>query len=289
MTGLEKIREQLAETPIVLPTETPDPAAGQVWRATWDDAAANVYIEAAPTPGWVRVLPVTAEPEFVRSVKFFLDRDESPMGYVAAVCRQPQMDVPTFVLEACYGSLPSMEEEPDDQPTELTGEARSADPKYQHEALLARQLETLASASWTPRDQRAVGPIRTLVEQTGSSLRHLREAVGLTADEISRILDHAWWLSTDQLRRLADHLQVSVLDLPEGDPFTDEPELLRVTEAPRLRSRLREYATRHGLSEAGGRFQVASRLLAGARARSFTRAEDRTAYWEELLDDYLSG
>lgn len=289
MTSLEKIRAQLAETPIVLPTETPDPGVGQVWRAFWDDVATNVYIEGAATPGRVVVLPVTAEADSARSVKFFLDRDESPVGYTAAVCRRPQVDLPVFVLDACYGSVPPMEEEPDDQPTELTGEALDADPGYQLEAAMTEQLDMLASARWMPSEQLAVGPIRSLVDRVGRNLRDLRRILGITADEISRLLDHAWWLTSDQRRRLADDLQVSVEDLPEGDPFADEPELVAVTEAPRQRRRLREYGRQRGLSEATARFQIARHLLAGARARSATPEADRVAYWEELLDDYLNG
>ncbi len=285
MTAYEQFRATLALNPIAIPDATPYPQVGQVWRAAWTEAVSNVYI-VATTPDTVTALPVTGDPEIVSNPYCLLDVAESPLGYAAAIWRSPHVEVPTFVLDGCYGEIPGIHEELVDLSTPLSERARAADPSWQMQQRLSETMLCLKEATWLPESQ-PVGPLRTLMQRAQVSARTLSERMAATEGTLRLIVDGSWWIGDDAIALLADALAVPAADLPHGDPFAAAPELPRAVNSPARKRAFQQRAERDGVAEAKARFDAVQQLLP-ALTRQAGRDINERAKWDQLLDVYLS-
>lgn len=285
MTLYENVRGFLARHPIRMPDTTPEPVAGQVWRATWDDAVADIYITRAHDDT-VRFLPITAYSPAIANPLAYLSADESPLGYASAVWREDEREIPIFVLDGCFGSVAEIQVEPPSPPqSDLSEAARAADPGWQLQLSMERQLDDLAAATWIPQGQ-PVGPIRDLLRDAGLTLRQLSQQVSMPEDLLVRINTSSWWLNQATASSLSDALGVPVTSLPHRAPFATDPELPRAINAPARRASFRQKSLREGITEAQVRFAAANELLLAAARRSAPGVSEHDK-WNHFLDMYF--
>lgn len=285
MSSFEDLRDFLARHPIRLPDSTPYPEGGQIWRASWNDVELDVYLAQADEDS-VFAAPVSPQSEATRtSASYVIDQEESPLGYALAVWVGSELAIPLFVLEGCYGVAKFRPNTPTQ--SELTEAARAADAHALLRTRVHRKLQTLAGATWRPEED-AIGPIRPLVKQRGSTLRDVADRTSLTVSMLRRLSSMGWWLTPAQISELAMALDVPTSDLPRSDPLTDKPNLVRTINSPRRRSSLRRIAERRGISEITTRLEVAGQVLAAAGREVPGLDPDSRERWEQLLDLYLT-
>ena len=288
MSSFEDLRDFLARNPIKMPDSTPEPQGGQVWRASWSDVSLDVYLAEA-NEDTVLAAPVSPHSDATRTpATYFIDGEESPLGYAVAVWASLRMELPLFVLDGCYGAAPIQLEEPE-VPTqsELIEAARAADTQAVLRARIHQKLEELAAATWKPKEA-AIGPIRRLVKQRHSTLRDVSDRISLPEAMLRQVSRTGWWLTPAQVSELAFALDVPTLDLPRSDPFTDTPNLVRTINSPRRRPSLRRLSDRLRISEIEIRLETAGQLLAAAGREAAGGDPDSRERWEQLMDLYLA-
>ena len=285
MTTRDELQAAIRESARRRSTDILEPQPMQVWSATWNRVRIPVMLERVrETTAWA--VPVTGDPEFVIAAQAILSESESPLGYEAAVWDSPHVELPLVTLDRCYGTVDPAELEDAETPTELTGAARRADPRFRQFDAVVAELEVLASATWIPDAVAPVGALDGAMTQAHATLRNLRDRIGLGTQQTTELRDHGWWLTRDQVAAACELLDVP--ELPEGDPLNSRPALRKVLEWPQWRQKYVDYRRRHRTSEAGARFLAATSVLAGARARAVPGADQSTQYWEELIDDALN-
>ena len=288
MSSFEDLRDFLARNPIRMPDSTPDPQGGQIWRASWSDVSLDVHLAEANEDS-VLAAPVSPHSDATRTPgTYFIDREESPLGYAFAGWASLQMELPLFVLDGCYGTAPIQLEEPDTTPqSELIEIARAADTQAIFMARVHEKLKELAVATWRPEED-AIGPIRQLVKQRGSTLRDVSDRTSLPEATLRLVSRIGWWLAPVQVSELALALDVPISDLPRSDPLRDTPNLVRTINSPRRRSSLRRLADNLRISEIESRLEAAGQLLAAAGREVPGGDPDSRERWEQLLDVYLA-
>ena len=277
------MREFLAQHPIRMPDATPEPQQGQIWRAAWEDAVADVYIVDADDD-IILAMPVTPDSGIVSAIHH-LGEDESPLGYAIAVWAGLQRELPLIVLDGCYGQIEDPLGEVDlPAQSELIDSAREVDPRSEFIGRLERQFELLATATWMPPEQ-PIGPIRELVRGTGLRLRDIRDQTSLADEILTRINRSTWWLPASQIEELFEALATSPSDLPRSEAFFDTPGLPRAINSPSRKAAFRDFSRRKDISEAEARLEAADQVLAAA-ARQSKPEVDEQARWDYLLDVY---
>ncbi|MGA5818792.1 hypothetical protein ACPC54_13160 [Kitasatospora sp. NPDC094028] len=274
-------------------------AAGQVWRACWEETSVLVLILALATRE-VHAVPVTIDPPGEDEACLVVDGARTAFGVKATVWAGLAGPVPMRVLDRVVDSWEldlvawAAEMAAGGSPSVPVGARQGIPPESAFDAsadvraVLEDDLEVLQSVPGLPAAEGSakVVPLAELLKGRVPDLSALGTALGLSQPEVMKILRGSAPMALGQVEAVAD-----VTGLPvEAVAATVRPlpvALVAAAEHPRWRQAWKHRAKRLGVSEEDARltggygaFALAARETGGAepdwesRLRQFLRGED---------------
>ncbi|MGH3947581.1 MAG: hypothetical protein ACRDSE_00420 [Pseudonocardiaceae bacterium] len=268
-----------------------EPAAGQVWRAEWDNVARLVLLLRPEQRHW-RVIPVSVEPTGEDEHSLIVDagRTSFPVevtawagldtslatGVLSRVIDQWDPEITAWCADAAGGTL--------HEPPAGTRCGRSTAGPYDGSvavrAHLADDLDVLGAAPLVP--VRASAPVDLKGATTRVGLTAVIAALDLPQPTVMKIVQGKCAVTEQQARVLAGLFGYSAEDIMAvgGLPLDLAIEL----EQPRWRPVWQSIARRLGITEFAARLRVGSGTLAMAFRQTGSTAPD----WRSRISQWLA-
>lgn len=276
-----------------------DPSPGQLWRASWDDAAQLVLVLGVTGAGAAMVAPVTTDPPVSDESSVILDAGLTVLGHAATVWGGLAVEVPFLVFDLMIGEVAATfvaaaervaaVGSADALPTGVragTPVTSPFDPAAEIRAELADTLEPLRDAAWAPQPLGSVQSLRELLQgraDVPALMKALVETLGLGLPAVMEILMGKRHVTPEQAAAAAEvtglttqQVLSAVTPLPDG--------LISEMDRPRWRKALRALR-RPGEPEAAARLTAAYGTLALA-ARQTGPASSPS--WPQRIRQYLA-
>jgi hypothetical protein len=248
---------------------TPDPAAGQIWKATWDRITQLILlIDVSDTT--VTAAPVSPDAELADDAAVVLSEDMGPFAYDVVVWLGLATDLPIRTLELLLGDVT------EEGRGLLAGDGGAGAPithpldeRAQLRDAIAERMDTLGRATWVPE---AVEPVDLLEasKAKGFTLSKLAPLVDLEPGDLLALFRRDRAITHDVASRLGPLLGLEEEALTGSHQI--DPDLVWAFDRPSLRRPLRERAAREGYEdEAAFRVHVATSELAFAARQTATR------------------
>jgi hypothetical protein len=261
----------------------PDPVAGQVWRAAWDDVVEVVAIRAADGSD-VDVIPMSFETGYADSDAHVVPAEATSLGVALAAWTGLERRLPTRVLHRCLGMV-SGDMEPS-WPESLPGVARGRrivtpiDPRAEHRAELEDHLDSLSEADWAPA---GTGLLAHWLRDAKFSIEELAKATNCAPPHLLALRRGLAPATEEEAECLAPMLGRPVADILAANPPV--PEALRARlDRPAWRACVQRLARLRNLPErlawqgtAYGAMRLAPRETAG----------DEADVWDKRLERYF--
>lgn len=249
---------------------------GQVWRLEWDSETAFGMIRDHDESG-VEILPVVEDPDLIKDAWLKWSRDESPVGFSAALWAGPNVRIRRFVLDQYYDTieLPRLLPEPK-VPVAYSDAA---------DALIRETswtLDFLASQDWVPPN--AGIDWDTILEKSEVSYEELAKELDLSLPRVLELRQGMDELPPDKLELAAAVLRIDVSEVPGPPPI--RPALVWALDQPVRRASIRIKALEWGEDEAGTRRRIAQEVAAPRYRNAGDR--DSREFWEQAVDDYFN-
>jgi DNA-binding transcriptional regulator YdaS (Cro superfamily) len=277
----------------------PDPARGQLWRASWDDAAQLVLVLRATATGTAVVVPVTVDPPASDESSVVVDAALTVLGHEATFWGGLAKDVPFLVFDLLIGIVAPMivgaaEHIAANGGQEMLPEGLSAGTRVESlfdsaagiRAEIADTLERFRQAAWVTQELPAGKSLPELLkgrDDVPALMRQIADALGLKAPEVISIMkgtrpvtpEHAPIIA--RITSLTEQQVLSAaLPLPDG--------LIRELDRPKWRKALKAQRPPSG-SETAARLKVAYGTLALAARQTGTASADS---WPQRIRQYLA-
>lgn len=269
-----------------------EPAAGQVWRAEWDDVSRLVLLVAVEGRRW-RVVPVSVEPtgEDDHSLVVAADRTvfavevtawagqatSVPTGTLSRVIDRWSPEITSWCTDAAGGTLR--------EPPAGARRGRPITDPYDGSATirasLTDDLDVLVAAPLVPTQAPAAVDLKAAAGRVG--LRSVVAALALPQPTVMKIVQGKQPATVDQARVLAGLFGCTTEDIiaaAGGLPLDLAVEL----EQPRWRDTWRSMARRLRVSEVAARLRVGSGTFAVAFRQTGGAAPD----WRGRIEQWLS-
>lgn len=273
--------------------ESPAPAAGQLWRARWENFAEMVLLVSVDDSTLLAV-PVTVDVDFADEQTVVVPADGTTVGVPLAVWTGLRRELPLFVLDRTLGSL----QEPWSRSTDLLSTASqdregsigprvvtAADHRQEYRARLTDTFDALASARWVPQ---GAGNLPGLLREAGLAPAVLAEVLGVGPQDALALRRGTMPVTPDQAAVLASRLNLEAADVLAANP-QPPADLVTRLDQPRRRRQLASLAAQNRTDErtarlnaAYGTLQLAARQTGGPAAPAWDARLDR--YFEATLD-----
>ncbi|WP_329600163.1 hypothetical protein OIE43_44280 [Streptomyces pseudovenezuelae] len=262
-----------------------DPQPGQIWRAVWQDTIQLLLITAAGDDDTLRAVPASFER--------YADADTLLLPAQATTLEQPlalwwglETVLPWCVLDRQVSELTS-------RPPALTARTLAdavADTQWgsstapsasaiEYRAMVAGQLECLASAQWAPQGS---GGLNQLFRDHGITAPQLGAELKLPPPQALAVWRGHQALTADQAAALADRLGQPASHLLAANPALP-PDVVHELNRPLRRPQIKALAAQDDLSEHDARLRAAYGIYTLA-----ARDEDRTRpNWPARTDHYF--
>jgi len=272
----------------------PDPAPGQLWRASWDHASQLVLVLDASQPGTALVAPVTIDPPADDDTSIVLDADVTVLDHPVTVWGGIAAPVPLRVFDLPLGAVTAAVVTAAEQvaagclmilPAGVhagTPITSLFDPATEIRAELSDNLERLGRTEWAPPGSGATGTLRDLLGKH-LDLPGLRAALGLDLPAVIGIVMGKRPVTSAQAAAIAAVTDLTAQQiLAAVSPLPAE--LVSELDHPRWRKALRA-RRQPGEPEAATRLAVAYGVLAlAARQTGQTSAPS----WPLRIRQYLA-
>ncbi|MET7423617.1 hypothetical protein [Dactylosporangium sp. NPDC005555] len=267
------------------------PAAGQVWRATWDEVSGLVLLVEAEDRRW-RVVPVSVEPTGEDEDSLVVDGQETAFGVEVTAWAGLAVSIPTGTLNRVVDLwTPALTDwcraaahrSSDNIPDGARGGRPITDPwspSATVRASLADDLDVLVGAPLVPTQ--ASVPVDLRVPARGVGLSAVVAALAAPQPEVLQILQGKRLATAEQADVLARVLGLTVEDVlaaAGGLPT----ELAVELEHPRWRGTWRSLARRMRGSEVQTRLQVGF----GTFAMAFRQTGKADPDWRGRIGQWL--
>lgn len=273
------LREALARP------STPDPAAGQLWRASHGDTTAFVLFVSEVTDGSGDVVvctpglapsPESALPALRAATEAFRSLTAWPSAHGRLHQRCLDLLIEDSDATRALGQRAA-------QARVVELDADPVDPNALLLAELRDDLAALQAAPALPVARRKRQGIRQLLPGSASAqIALLRGALGLSQNDVMEVLRGHRGLTGEQARTLEAAAGLAAGSLPSGQDL--DPGLVAELEHPRWREPLRRLARREGIDEHD------ARLRAGVRAYALAARESGPSpHWSQRLELVVSG
>ncbi len=264
------------------------PAAGQIWRARWQDTATLVLLREV-TRSEVTAAPITAEPDLATPAALVLPAEASAIGAPLVVWDALTSELPTRVLDRQLAELTGAwtPQEGNDlaalpDVTRGVAPAGRSDPALEEQARLEDAVEALAEATWVPLGS---GGLKELFDRAGMTLAQVRALPGVKQAEALALRRGERPVGGPQVDAL-----VALTGLPADEWWSANPqlprELVEELDQPQARARVVGLAARDRRNEVDERRDIAYGLYAlAARQTGSAPSQD----WAGKLAQYLVG
>jgi hypothetical protein len=276
-----------------------EPAAGQVWRAEWEDVSRLVLLLAAEERQW-RVVPVSVEPTGEDDDSLVVDAGRTvfpvevtawaglsaliPTGTLSRVIDDWGPEITAWCADTAAGTL--------HEPPAGTRRGRPATDPYGGSvtvrASLTDDLDILVAAPLVPVQTSAVVDLKAATGRVG--LPAVINALGLPQATVMKIVQGKHAVTEQQAQVLAGLFGYAAEDIlaAGGLPLNLATEL----EQPRWRKTWRSLSRRLGVSEYAARLQVGYGTVATAFRQTGGTAPDwrsRIGQWLAAHEDEIGG
>lgn len=273
--------------------ETATPAAGQVWRASWETFAEMVLLLSVDA-GAVQAVPVTVDVDFADEQTVVVPADGTTVGVPLAVWTGLRRELPLFVLDRTLGQLQASWS----RSADLLGAARqdrignggspavtAIDRRQEYRVRLTDSFNALSVMRWVPE---GAGHLPGLLKSAGLTPAVLADMLGVGPQDALALRRGTMPVTLEQAVVVA-----SRLSLPAGEVLAANPQppadLVARLDQPRRRRQLARLAARSGTDErtarlkaAYGTWRLAARQTGGPAAPAWDARLDR--YFEATLD-----
>jgi DNA-binding transcriptional regulator YdaS (Cro superfamily) len=290
---LEAVRSSHASSPVG------DPARGQLWRTTWDQAALLVLVIRVTVQGTAAVAPVTVDPPASDEMSVVVSPELTVLGHAATIWGGLTIEIPFSVFDMVIGGvMPAALEAVElmaagDNQGKLPAGTRAGDDvgslfdtSAGVRAELSDTLELLHGAVWAPLVTRPVKYLRELLADQvdiAGLMKALTQALGVKQPEVMSMLKGTRPVLPEQAPIVAH-----VTGLSEQQVLSAVPplpaDLVRELDRPLWRNALRAQRL-PGESDTAVRLKVAYGTLALA-ARQTGPASANS--WPERIRQYLA-
>lgn len=245
----------------------PDPAPGQLWRASWNDTVCLVVV-LAPTLGRTVLVAAAGDDEVGDELTVLAStvHDLSPAVWAGVTA-----NIKTFTLEHRLSDLTSdslaslRQAAGGHRPGTWARISSDLDDRVLVRAELAGRLEELAEAEWLPADASEAPTLAQLATVRGLAASQLADELGVTPGDARRLLQAKREPTAAELQKLTELLGAA----PASATQFDEA-LVASLDHPGFRPRLQLLAsTEHHDDEVVARRVLAEQMMAlAARQRS---------------------
>ena len=280
-------------------SSVPDPARGQLWRASWDDETQLVLVLRVTGIGTAVVVPATMDPPTSDESSVVVDPALTVLGHALTVWAGLATEVPFLVFDLMIGAVaPVVVEAAENVPA--GGEKRMLpegvragtrvespfDSAAEIRAELSDVLERLHNAAWVTQTLPAGRPLPELLKgrtDIPALMSEIAEALCLKPPEVIGILKGTRPVIPEHARavaRITGLTEQQVLSSASPLPAV----LIRELDRPKWRKALKAQRSPGG-SEIAARLKVAYGTLALAARQTGTASADS---WPQRIRQYLA-
>jgi hypothetical protein len=261
----------------------PEPTAGQIWRAAWDEVVELVTItNVAGTE--MTVVPITFEARYADSQAYVLPAEATSLGVSVAAWAGMERLLPVRVLHRCLGAV-SGEMTPS-WPQSVPGSRQGrrivtpVDPRAEHRAEIEDHLDLLAEADWAPAGS---GALAQWLEAASIGVATLGEATGCSPAQGLALRRGQAVVTETEAEALAPLLGRSVADILAANPPVPKPLRARL-DRPAWRAFVQRLAALRDLPE---RLAWQAAAYGTLRMAGRVTAADDEAIWDKRLERYF--
>ncbi len=260
-----------------IPERREVPAAGEVWRLSWDDVSELALVWRA-IDDYFRVVPLRPDPEYADERTVVTGTGSSILPGDVALWFGLESSVPLGVfdrywfeidLEPLGGVRAAIRER---KPVEAAHVRVGApvtsalDARYEYREDISDRYEQLTNAHWRI-ERESSRTLADLVNAANATWSQVTTALGLEAHERLRLQRSQYLFRAEDAARLAVVLDTTPEEILATNPPIP-PTLAAALDQPRWKPRILEERRTSGLDEAGARYRVAFAALALAARES---------------------
>lgn len=277
----ERLRRAVAAAALpadVATGQASEPAAGQLWRARWEQLATLVVILQTTTDEAVEVAPAAPDADYADEQALVIPADDVPVRRELVVWLGLARPVPIRVLDTCFGALARGWRA---RAVHGMRVASAADPRTEYRAHLTSTLGQLAeSPAWVPV---GAGTLADGLRRAGVTPTDLVNRLDVTPQAALAVLRGDAPVTAVQATQLARLLDRSADDILAANPAPDHGVVLAMDQ-PRFKRRVLCLAAQQRTSEREARLTAAYGAAFAARQNQLSAAAD----WAERLDRYFA-
>lgn len=261
----------------------PEPTAGQIWRAAWDEVVEVVAIRYVDGTD-VSVVPISFETDYADTQAHVLPAIATSLEVAVAAWAGMERHLPVRVLHRCLGAVSGdmTASWPQSVPGARQGRriVTSIDPRTQHQAELEDHLDSLSEADWAPA---GTGVLAQWLREANIGVEELSKTANCSTAQALALRRGQAVVTEREAETLAFLLGRSVAEIIAANPPVPEPLRARL-DRPAWRAFVQRLARLRDLPErlawqaaAYGTLRMAGRETAG----------DDGAIWDQRLERYF--
>lgn len=265
----------------------PEPVAGQLWRARWeDDIELVVLVSVSETD--VVAAPLTFDIFYADDTALVLDAADSDFAAPVVIWPALRTRLPMFVLDRMAGALSQGSaglytgaDSSGAGPGRRGASVVSAlDARNEYRERLADTMSMLASAKWAPQ---GTGGLANLLREKSLAPKDLAPMLAITPQAALALRRGQAAITRRQAETLAVHVGRPWEELLASNPPLPQ-DLVAALDRPARRPQVQRTAQTLGLSEANARCAVGYDLFALAARQT---GSGRGTAWDSRLDRYF--
>jgi plasmid maintenance system antidote protein VapI len=265
----------------------PEPVAGQLWRARWeDDIELVVLVSVGDTD--VVAAPLTFDILYADDTALVLEADDSDFATPVVIWPALRTRLPMFVLDRMAGVLSQGSAGLyADADSSGAGPGRhgaaivnALDARSEYRERLADTMLMLASANWAPQ---GTGGLADLLREKSVAPKDLAPMLDITPQAALGLRRGQAAITRQQAETLAVHVGQPWEELLASNPSLPQ-DLVLALDRPAHRSQVQRAAQALGLSEADARRTVGYDLFALAARQT---GPGHHIAWDSRLDRYF--
>ncbi|HTC69107.1 MAG TPA: hypothetical protein VK662_06005 [Acidothermaceae bacterium] len=264
----------------------PDPAAGQIWRACWDDVVELVVVLGVDGLD-LAVAPVSLDRTYADDTTVVLSAEVTSLGVALAVWAGLERRVQMRVLDR-FAGLVNLDFA-DDGWARYAVESglaefgsrpgNATDPLWEYRAIIEDEMDQLVAAAWS----QGTGELAGLLVSSGLTVTALAETLSVPLPSALGIWRGVSVVTQVQAGRLSAGLGVPASDIMSANPALPTSLLVRMSH-PRRRAQVRRLSAHRRVSEAQAWAVAGYETYALAARQTGETAEPA---WDERIDTYF--
>jgi len=262
----------------------PEPEAGQLWRARWENVAQLVLVLDV-VGDRVEVAPVSLDVDYADEHSVVLPEDATPLAVEAVVWLGLRRSLSMGVLDRSLGLLAErwrdLRSSAGMNELRRGSRAGAADPRAEYRARLEDAFDVLAAATWVPIGS---GALASMIRSAGLGAQELVGLLDTSPQQALAVLRGRAAVTADQARQLSAEIGLAPEEVLAANPSLPTDLVARL-DRPRRRAQVRELARRRRLSETEAWRAAAYGIWALAARQTGARADPA---WDDRLDRYFA-